>query len=287
MSQGIVFALTAAFLYGFLGVAYELAAKRDYPNLVFILWLQFWGTLVGLLLVLMRRVPFFSPPVLKISVLGISCYLIGLWAYLTASRERNIAANWTVLNLSVAVPILISILWFQDRFTLSKALGILFTLVAIVFVGELGLKKVGYTRRWLRLISLAFLLNGCSVTLFRFVPKGLAGLYILYFFGLSTLVLLACKFTKGQPAFYGKGIYWVSALAAITQCSGIVLTIAALEAVAKSSSQTGLIVFPITNGLPIPFGVVIGSFILRQTISRRAAWGVGLACAATILLTSG
>jgi drug/metabolite transporter (DMT)-like permease len=187
MTQGILFALAAAFLYGVLGVMYELAAKRNYESLLFILWVQCWGTIIGLFLVLLRKVPLFSPRILEISLLGTSCYLMGLWSYLTASRERNIAANWTVLNLSVAVPITASVLWFHDTLTFSKVVGILFTLAAVVLVGEIGVKRIEYTRKWLRYILIALLLNGISITLFRFIPKALADLYILYLFGLSTL----------------------------------------------------------------------------------------------------
>ena len=47
MTEGIAFALTAAILYGVLGVTYEFAAKRGYPVLVFILWVQLWGAAMG------------------------------------------------------------------------------------------------------------------------------------------------------------------------------------------------------------------------------------------------
>ena len=242
------------------------------------------GTIIGLFFVLLRKVPLFSLRILEISLLGTSCYLMGLWSYLTASRERNIAANWTVLNLSVAVPITASVLWFHDTLTFSKVIGILLTLVAVVLVGEIGVKEVGYTRKWLRYILIALLLNGISITLFRFIPKALADLYILYLFGLSTLGLLVYRLTTRQSLFADSGVYWVSACSAISQCLGIVLTIWALAIVSNLSSQTGLVVFPITNGLPIPIGVVMGSVILKQKVTLRVACGVGLACIATTLL---
>lgn len=285
MTEGMVFALTAAVLYGVLGVTYEFAAKRGYPVAVFIVWVQLWGAAIGLLLVLIGRMSFFNLRILEVSLLGLSCYLVGLWAYLLASRERTIAVNWTALNLSVAIPILGSVLWFHDAFTLSKVLGILLTLGAIVLVGELGVKGSGYTQRWLGYILIAVTLNGVSVMLFRFVPRGFASLYICYFFGLSSFVLLAYRLATKRPIFFKTELYAVSALSAVSQCVGIVLTILALNIAAKSSGQAGLIVFPITNGLPIPIGVAMGSLLLKQRLNRRVGWGVALACLATIFLT--
>ena len=95
------------------------------------------------------------------------------------------------------------------------------------------------------------MLNGVSVMLFRFVPREFSSLYICFFFGLSSLGLLAYRLATRRSVFYkSNGLYVVSALSAISQCVGIVLTILALDIAAKSSSQAGLIVFPITNGLP-------------------------------------
>jgi hypothetical protein len=63
------------------------------------------------------------------------------------------------------------------------------------------------------------------------------------------------------------------------------LTILALEVVAKVSRQAGLIVYPITNGLTIALGVVIGSLVLKQKVSSRSAWGVACGSVAMIFLS--
>src|SRR5579862_3762626 len=109
MTIGLLLAFLAATVYGFLGISFELAAKRDYPNWDFMLYKQCCGTILGLIAVLALRIPFRQPRILSLALIAAVLYLATLWAYLTASRERDIAANWTIVNLSVAVPVLLSI----------------------------------------------------------------------------------------------------------------------------------------------------------------------------------
>src|SRR5262249_36251430 len=141
VAHGILFAFLAASVYGFLGIVFELAAKRDYPNWDFTLYKQSFGTLIGLAFTLWVHLPLYMPAILLMALAGAICYLATLWSYLTASRERDIAANWTILNLSVILPVLFSTFWFNDRFTLSKGVAVAFTLLSVFFIGGLGEKK--------------------------------------------------------------------------------------------------------------------------------------------------
>jgi drug/metabolite transporter (DMT)-like permease len=287
MTKGIMLALLAATLYGFLGVAFELAAKREYPNWDFMMYKQLCGTILGLAMALALRGPFTEPRILVLALVGAVFYLATLWAYLTASRERDIAANWTILNLSVAVPVCLSVFQFHDKFSFSKAAGFGFTVLAIVLISGVGAKKVDFTRRWVRWIAVAFLLNGWFVILLRFVPEKLSALFTFYFYGLSALMTLLYKVIVGETFSRQKGIYWVAALGAVTHWSGIMLTIVALYLVGQVSAQAGLIVYPITNGLPIVMGIVIGSVVLRQMITTREKWGIACGVVAMALLSWG
>jgi hypothetical protein len=61
------------------------------------------------------------------------------------------------------------------------------------------------------------------------------------------------------------------------------LTMAALQAVGKVSAQAGVVVYPITNGLVIPVGVILGMLLLKQRLSRATQWGVLSGMAALVL----
>lgn len=60
---------------------------------------------------------------------------------------------------------------------------------------------------------------------------------------------------------------------------------AALTLVGRASSQAGLVVFPITNGLVIPLGVVLGAILLHQKIRGRNWVGVALGTVAMVFLS--
>jgi drug/metabolite transporter (DMT)-like permease len=288
MTQGILLALLAATIYGFLGISFEVAAKRHYPVWDVIVYKQLTGFVIGLVCAIGMGLPLFEPRLMGLGLLGAVAYVITLAAYLTASRERDIAANWTIVNLSVVVPILISIFWFKDAFTVMKALGIVFTLASIVLIGGGNPKKAGVhslgDSRWFRFILIAFLLNGVLVILFRFVPEGLAALFTVYFYGISFLLVLPYKIVKRTRLLPERNLYLVSALGAVTHWSGIMLTMAALAVVGHVSSQAGVIVYPITNGLVIPIGVLLGAWLLKQHMHLRTALGVAMGMAALALL---
>lgn len=287
MIEGVLLALLAATVYGFLGVAFELAAKRGYSNWDFITYKQLWGTLFGLALALALRLPFYQPRVLMLAFVGAVLYVATCLAYLTASRERDISANWTILNLSVVVPVFLSVVEFHDKLSFSKMIGFGFTVVAIVLIGGFGARKIEFSRQWILWITVAFLLNGWFVILLRFVPQHLGALFTFFFYGLSALITLAYKAMARESLSRPAGIYWVAALGAAGHWSGIMLTIAALYLVGRASAQAGLVVYPITNGLTIVTGVLIGSLVLHQKVATREKWGMACGVVAMALLSLG
>jgi drug/metabolite transporter (DMT)-like permease len=285
MIQGIVLAVLAATIYGFLGLAFEVAAKRGYPNWDFILYKQCFGTLLGLVVTLALRLPLLEPRVMLLALLGAVFYVVTCFAYLTASREREIAANWTILNLSVIVPVLISIIQFHDKFSYSKMLGVGFTLGAIILIGGFGSGRITFSRQWVFWIAVAFLLNGWFVILLRFVPEKLGALFTFYFYGLSAVLALLYKAARRQRFSHPQGIYRVAAYGAAAHWSGIMLTMIALYFVGRANGQAGLVVYPITNGLTIVTGVGIGSLFLHQKITTRERWGMTCGVVAMVFLS--
>lgn len=298
MLSGILLALAASLVYGFLGVAFEAAAKRNYPAWPFIFWKQLCGTGLIFAALLIMRLPLYRPQVLGLAAIGALSYVLTCACYLTASRERDIAANWTIVNLSVLVPIGASILWFGDKFTGLKAAGALLTLVAIVLVGgkaTLGSVARGDSR-WKTFIFGAFLLNGVLSTLFRWVPAEDSFLFVGCFYAVSFVLALPFMLTSARAPAHpaaaplpatrlSRGLLGWSLVGAASHCTGMLLTMAALATVAKVSPEPGVVVYPITNGFVIPLGVVLGAIILRQAIDRRRWLGVAVGMAGLVLLS--
>lgn len=135
MLGGILLALSAAVIYGFLGISFEVAGKRKYNIWDVILVKQFTGCAIGLVFTVVLGSTLFDWKLLCLGTVGAIAYVITLAAYLMASRDKTIAINWTIVNLSVVVPIFLSVFWFGDSFTLSKLIGILLTILSIVLIG--------------------------------------------------------------------------------------------------------------------------------------------------------
>ncbi len=287
MIEGILLAFSAAMVYGFLGVAFEIAGKRQYKVWDVILVKQFAGFCIGFACTAFLRLPFIDWRLLGLGLVGAVAYVITLAAYLVASREKNIATNWTIVNLSVVVPILLSIVWFGDAFTLMKVLGALLTILSIVLIGSASTRKSGQKKtssRWLACILLAFLLNGVLVILFRFVPVREGTLFTTYFYGISVFLVAPYKLLVDRTWDPARGLIGVSIAGAVTHWSGIMLTLAALARIGEVSKEIGVIVYPITNGLVIPIGAILGVLLLKQHMNRRTGIGVAVGVAALVCL---
>jgi drug/metabolite transporter (DMT)-like permease len=287
MTAGILLALAAAVIYGFLGVIFEIAGKRQYKVWDVIMVKQFAGLCIGFACTALLRLSFLDWRLLGLGLIGAVAYVVTLAAYLVASREKNIATNWTIVNLSVVVPILLSVIWFGDAFTLTKGLGALLTILSIVLIGGASARASGHastSSRWLACITVAFLLNGILVILFRFVPEREGTLFTTYFYGISFLLVAPYKLLADRTWKPARGLITVSVGGAITHWSGIMLTIAALAHVGRVSKEAGVIVYPITNGLVIPVGVILGVLLLKERMSRRTGIGVAVGVAALVCL---
>jgi len=286
MVEGMLLALAAAVVYGFLGISFEIAGKRHYNIWNVILLKQTAGLLLGLAVWAFGAVPLASLRLAWLGFIGAFSYIATLAAYLTASRQRDIAANWTIVNLSVLIPILVSVFWFQDAFTARKAAGVVCTLASIIAIGggfEGGSSAGG--AGWLRAIAIAFFFNSWLVVLFRFVPPGSEILFTVYFHGLSIPMVLLYKLARDRHWQISRGLLSVATASAVTHWGGVVLTMVALVQVGRVSGQAGVIVYPITNGLVIPIGVVLGALLLKQRIQRRSALGVACGMAALVFLS--
>lgn len=287
MTQGILLALGAAVVYGFLGVCYETAAKRGYRIWDVGLFMQLTGFLIGLTVTVLHGSLLFDVRLLLMGMLGGASFVLSIYFYLSASRERDIGANWTIVNLSVVLPILVSILWFRDAFTLMKGLGVVGTLASIAVIGG-GIPKTGAGRpssQWFLFISLAFCANAILPILLRFVPAHQSVLFTTYLYGTGLFLFLSIRLATSRDWKMSGGLIRIAAGAAATHWCGIVLTMAALGLVGSVSKQAGVIVYPITNGLVIPCGVVLGAMILKQTIPARSKWGVALGVLAMVSLS--
>lgn len=278
MTKGILLALVAAGTYGLLGISLEVAGKRRYPIWTFNLYKMLTGFLLGLATTLVLHLPLNVPKLFWLGLVGALTFPLTTAAYLRAARERDIAANWTILNLSVVLPILFSVWWFGDQFSWAKGIGAVFTIAAIVLIGGgfQGLTFNSLKGGWFAYIGIAFLLNGWLVVMFRFVPPTLGPLFTLYFYGMSVLFVIPIKWATEKGWRPTRAILKIAGASALTHWVGIILTILALAAVARVSQQSGLIVYPITNGLVIPAGVLLGRILLKQRVSVRT--GVGVAC---------
>jgi drug/metabolite transporter (DMT)-like permease len=289
VTQGILLSLLAASLYGLLGVCYEAAGKRHYNVWDVALFMQLTGFVIGLVISGLLHSFFINLRLLGLGIVGAITFVASLGSYLMACRQRDIGANWTIVNLSVILPILFSVLWFHDTFSVGKVIAVILTVLSILIIcgGFKGVGRAEGSFKWIKYIGLAFFFNAWLPILLRFVPKQQSALFTTYLYGAGFVVVLIYKFLTDSKMPSGRGLMSISVAAAGAHWSGMVLTIMALAAVGRISTQAGIVVYPITNGLVIPLGVLLGVWILKEKIYARTIAGVALGVAALVFLSVG
>jgi drug/metabolite transporter (DMT)-like permease len=283
--KGLLLAGVATIASGFLGVVYEMIAKKRYNIFEFMIYIQGFGLVFGLALTLALRLPLLNSKIFYLACIGSVTYLITLTAYLKAARERDIGANWSILHLSVTVPVIFSLVYFHDRFTTLKGIGLALVVISVIVIGGRGKKSLGekLSLSWVTFIFIAFLMNGWAAVIFRFVPKRFAALFTLYFYSITFVAVLTRKiFVRGWPS---SGLMLAGLGGAAAQWLGVMMTILSLDIVSKVNPQAGLIVYPIANGLGTPVGVLLGALLLHQHITIRAWFGIACGLAALLCLT--
>jgi len=145
----IFLAVGAAVIYGLLGVCFQVAGERRLEIPGFLFWKQLIGAFLAAGVCLIAGIPQLRGGLVMLSLLAALSYVVTVGAYLMATREREIGASWTVLNLSVILPIGVSVFWFGDRFIVWKALGVILTIASVVSKRHTGHSMVmiyGYGR---------------------------------------------------------------------------------------------------------------------------------------------
>ena len=224
--------------------------------------------------------------------LGISngvTYAVGFELFTIGIRLSGIVVTAALVRLSIVIPILVSILFWQEIPNLWQTIGLLLTFLAIPFLSQRE-KEPTYTFTpdkpevsqglGYAVVITILLVTGISrLTMKVFnemCPIDEKSLYMTLLFGVATVVYLGvCLYQRIWPnwweVFYG-------VLIGVCNVGGSWALLIALDQV------SALIAFPMSSSGGVLFTMFVGMVFLRERLSRTSLIGALLAIVALIFV---
>jgi drug/metabolite transporter (DMT)-like permease len=293
MNIGYLFLFTAMVAFGALGIFHKVADHPHCRPKMTALLLNFWGGIITIVFAA-TAVPgglHFTSRVLLIgSGTGIISALT-LFVFQTALKHGKISTSWLIINLTTAVPVVLSVYLFNEKISSAKALGVVLVFIAIVMLWldrRRDLKKIDAENphsgiaeksKWLPLMMLTFIGQGLASTGSKLLVEAKAGDYVLqflivlYWTGFITLLLLSIM----REAWPNRRELLTTLVMAVCSVVGNGAITVALKTV------KGSIAYPVNNGSLI-IVVLAGVLIFREKIHPIGIAGIVCGIGAVLIL---
>jgi drug/metabolite transporter (DMT)-like permease len=214
---------------------------------------------------------------------GVSVAVLKL-LLLTAIRLGPAGLSWTILNLSICLPVLFSIAW-GERPTAWQISGLLLVPVCIVLMGHRNDpgQAQATTRGWLLCILISFLLQGIVGTTFALVKElDLAAsrhmfILLLNFVGVVVLAgATAARSVVPQRLEVWRGIQ-----------SGLCFSVAMIFWIEALMMLPGIVFFPIATVFGVILAIVTTRLAWNERLNPSQLCGLALALAAIVMISAG
>ena len=216
-------------------------------------------------------------------------YAIGFELFTIGIRLSGIVVTAAIVRLSIVIPILVSMLFWQEIPNLWQSIGLLLTFLAIPLLSQ---REKEPTDKWtpdrpevsqglgFAVVITILLVTGISrLTMKAFnemCPIDEKSLYMTLLFGVATVVYLGvCLHQKTWPN------WWEVSYGVLIGACNIGGSWALLVALDKVSA---LIAFPMSSSGGVLFTMFVGMVFLRERLSRTSLIGALVATVALIFV---
>ena len=290
MTIGYLLLIASLLGFGFLGIFHKVADHPTCRPRIIAVILLFWG---GLMTTLWTA--FFEPnglhfpkAVVIIGAIGGIFSSLALFTFQAGLKHGKISTSWLVINLSMSIPILLSIFIFGEKVNWIKGVGIFLVLIAILFLWrdkKADLDKTGEVAtnksKWLPLMILAFLANGLAAASQKvLVERGFGDFAwqfyaVLYWSGFALMLGLSLL-KAGMPHRREFGTAFVMGVCSVAGNVALVLALA--------RKVPGSVAFPVGNGGSLTLVVLAGVLFFKERVNPIGRLGIACGLSAILLL---
>jgi drug/metabolite transporter (DMT)-like permease len=294
MPIGYLFLFSSIVSFGLLGIFHKVADHPQCRPKMTALLLHFWGGVLAVIYTMAfdQRGLIFPPKVLLIgSCTGLVASLT-LFIFQTALKYGKISTSWLIINLTAAVPVLISTLVFKERIGTTKAMGVGLVFAAMIMLWldkRADLKKAGLEKnasgggtiksRWLPLMIITFIGQGLASSSQKVLVEAKVADYVwqflivFYWSGFVTILLMSI-FREARP-----NRREISTGLVMAGCSAI----GNASMVLALKTVDGSIAYPASNGSLIMV-ILAGVLFFKEKIHPVGVLGIVCGISAILIL---
>lgn len=295
MNSGLLFCFLGALSFGLLGCASKLAERRNCQASLLVVYVFAWATLV----MLVRSAGLPSPLSLpfKAAVVAIVCGVcaaVAYYAFQSSIQVGKVSVAWLMMNISSAIPAVVSVFAYKERFSAIKvlALGLVLIALFLIYQGrqtenqlEAQSVKGEEQAKWFLLMIVVLLTNGMSAFGLKVIvawglPETSRYPYLTVWYAAGLLSIGIPILIKGAR-FGARELGWGGVLAALSMGGQVSM------AVALNRGAPGHIVFPVAIGGSVFIVILGGRLLFGEHMNKLTASGVFFGLAAVVLLGAG
>lgn len=218
------------------------------------------------------------------AALGLGFLFISIFNVMALTAQKNgLSVASVASKMSVIIPILFSIVVYNEIISFKKIIGIILALLAVYLTSIKPKSNVVLTKA-IYLPIILFLGSGViDTSVNHFAPEGNLPLFLSIIFacaGVIGLVSVSVKATKTKQKFNPKSIPFGIALG-IVNYSSMYFLLKALRVDGYESSA----IFTINNVAIVAVSCLTGLLLFKEVISSKNWIGIGLALISIILVT--
>lgn len=197
-------------------------------------------------------------------------------SYIKAMSYGNVSLTVLIVNLSMIIPVSVSVLAFDEQLTVTKVLGFLLIVITLFMsVDKKG--KSENLKKWILPVMLAFLINGALSVLQQIFGKTVwqneksaftAWSYIIATV-LSLIMYLFMKLKGKNTTFKVK-----PRVLGIGMCIGAILGVFQFLYTGAVTTIDGLLLFPVYNGGTLILSSVAGVVLLKDKLTVKQIIGI-------------
>lgn len=278
--------ITAVLFYTLIFICFKLIDKYKIGNFESILWNYFIASLTGFLVFGVDLNALFSAPWLPIAFIIGFIFFIVFHLFALCTQKISITMTAMASKMSVVIPVLVSIIVFQELLGTIKIIGIVLTLISLFFI-LMPDKSNPINKKYLFIPILIFILTGISDSLFKIaqstyhINDGIGSAqFVSTIFGVSFVVsLISLPFFRVniKEIIRPKNIIGGTIL-------GLVNFFAVFFFTYSMINYNGSHFFPIFNSGVVASSAIFGFVLFKEKISKINIFGLILALAAIILM---
>jgi drug/metabolite transporter (DMT)-like permease len=294
MNNGLIFCFLGTLSFGLLGCTSKFAERKNCQASVLVIFLCGWAALV----MLVRSAGLPSPLSLPLRAVFVAvacgmCASLAYYSFQFSIGFGKVAVAWLMMNISSAVPAVVSVFVYGEKVTPLKvlALGLVLVSLYLIFRGrraEVQAEASPLPRekqaKWFLLMLVILLTNGMSAYGLKVIaawglPETARFPYLTVWYAAGLAVIAVPILFRGGVRVSGREVGWAGIMAALSLGGQLAM------AAALRLNVPGHVVFPIAIGGSVFIVILGGRLFFNERMNALTVGGVSFGLAAVILLS--